>query len=161
MISSPARPGRTRFACSNAGPCSAAAFRPCAQHAVAATPGASPDRRADGRCAPRAPGGIFALSLPCQGRREVPVVVFKHFAHARERRAETLLRVRDVIEVDAVIHRVVHEFLRNGPPQSRSRPAMCRSPPWSGTGTPNSAALATSASRRSIWPAMYSRQSPK
>ena len=24
----------------------------------------------------------LALALPCQGRREVPVVVFKHFAHA-------------------------------------------------------------------------------
>ena len=23
----------------------------------------------------------LALALPCQGRREVPVVVFKHFAH--------------------------------------------------------------------------------
>ena len=28
---------------------------------------------------------ILALALPCQGRREVPVVVFKHVAHPRER----------------------------------------------------------------------------
>ena len=27
----------------------------------------------------------LALALPCQGRREMPVVVFKHFAHPRER----------------------------------------------------------------------------
>ena len=31
----------------------------------------------------------LALALPCQGRREVPVVVFKHFAHARERTSRT------------------------------------------------------------------------
>ena len=48
----------------------------------------------------------LTLALPCQGRREVPVVIFKHFAHPRERRAEALLRVRDVIEVNAVIARV-------------------------------------------------------
>ena len=53
----------------------------------------------------------LTLALPCQGRREAPVVVFKHFAHPRERRAEALLRVRDVIEVNAVIARVVLEFL--------------------------------------------------
>ena len=33
----------------------------------------------------------LALALPCQGRREVPVVVFKHVAHTRERRAEAPL----------------------------------------------------------------------
>ena len=27
----------------------------------------------------------LALALPCQGRREVTVVVFKHFTHASER----------------------------------------------------------------------------
>ena len=45
----------------------------------------------------------LALALPCQGRREVPVVVFKHVAHPRERRPEALFPERDVIEVDAVI----------------------------------------------------------
>ena len=55
-ILSPARPARTTFACSNGGPCSAAAFRPYARRAVAATPGASPDRRGGGRRAARAFG---------------------------------------------------------------------------------------------------------
>ena len=27
----------------------------------------------------------LTLALPCQGRREVPIVVFKHVAHPRER----------------------------------------------------------------------------
>ena len=47
----------------------------------------------------------LTLALPCQGRREVPVVIFKHFAHPRERRAEALSPERDVIEVNAVIAR--------------------------------------------------------
>ena len=51
------------------------------------------------------------LALPCQGCREVPVVVFKQVAHPRERRAEAFFPERDVIQVDAVIHRVVHESL--------------------------------------------------
>ena len=54
---------------------------------------------------------VLTLALPCQGRGEVPVVVFKHVAHPRERRAEALFPERDVIEVDAVIARVVHESL--------------------------------------------------
>ena len=49
----------------------------------------------------------LTLALPCQARGEVPVVVFKHIAHAREPRAEALLRMRDVIEVDAVIPWVI------------------------------------------------------
>ena len=48
---------------------------------------------------------------PCQGRREVPVVVFKRFAHARERRPEALFPERDAIEVDAVTPPVGHESL--------------------------------------------------
>ena len=46
---------------------------------------------------------VLTLALPCQGRREVPVVVFKHVAHPRERRPEALFPECDVIEVDAVI----------------------------------------------------------
>ena len=56
----------------------------------------------------------LALALPCQGRREVPVVVFKHFAHARERRPEAFFPERDAIEVDAVILPGRPAFLRNG-----------------------------------------------
>ena len=48
----------------------------------------------------------LALALPCKSRREMPVVVFKHIAHTPERCPK-----RNVIEVDAVIHRVVHESL--------------------------------------------------
>ena len=29
--------------------------------------------------------GALPLALPCQGCREVPVVIFKHVAHPRER----------------------------------------------------------------------------
>ena len=54
---------------------------------------------------------VLALALPCQVRREVPVVVFKNFAYARERRPEALSPERDAIDVDAVIPRVGHEFL--------------------------------------------------
>ena len=70
------------YSCSNAGPCSACGL-------------------ALGALLPQLPellriveqtGDAFlahpdalTLALPCQGRREVPVVVFKHFAHPRER----------------------------------------------------------------------------
>ena len=40
---------------------------------------------------------VLALALPCQGCREVPVVVFKHFAHAPGRRPEALSPERDAI----------------------------------------------------------------